>query len=105
MDKSIDQGGYRNGYEERVLNTKAVISLVLGCVSLLLILLTLIGLVIAIIGFFVSYVSLKEIHKTNQQGYGLAVAGLTCNTLAIIIPLLMLIVSLLFFTPAEMRMF
>ncbi|MDV2682772.1 DUF4190 domain-containing protein [Alkalihalophilus lindianensis] len=72
----------------------------------MLTLFTLVGLITAIIGFALSHVSLKEIHRiSRQQGYGLAVAGLTCNALAIILPFILLILSLLFFTPTEMRMF
>ncbi|KHF38205.1 DUF4190 domain-containing protein [Halalkalibacter okhensis] len=86
------------------MNTKAIISLILGSVSLILTSLTLLGLILAIVGFIIGFLSLREIHKTGQKGRGVAIAGLTCNTLAIVIPLMIIIVHLLFLTPADFRL-
>lgn len=48
----------------------------------------------SIVGFIVSYFSLKETYITRHRGYGFAMTGLICNTLAIILPLL---ITLVFF--------
>ncbi|WP_096155391.1 DUF4190 domain-containing protein [Bacillus sp. FJAT-45066] len=90
------------------MNTKGIISLILGSVSFILTFLTPIGfifsLVIAIVGFFIGFLSLREIHKTNHRGRGFAIAGLTCNTLAITIPLIIIIIHLLFLTPTDFKL-
>jgi hypothetical protein len=84
------------------MNTKAIISLILGSVSLILTL-SQIGFILAIVGFFIGFLSLREIHKRSQRGRGVAIAGLSCNALAITIPLIMIIIHLLFLTPTDFR--
>ncbi|MDT8862590.1 DUF4190 domain-containing protein [Alkalihalobacillus sp. MEB130] len=86
------------------MNTKAIFSLILGSVSIILTFLTPLGFIFAIVGFYIGFLSLREIHKTGQQGRRVAIAGLTCNTLAITIPLIIMIIHLLFLTPADFRL-
>ena len=90
------------------MNTKGIISLILGSVSFILTFLTpisfIFAFIIAVIGFYIGFISLREVHKTNQRGRGLAIAGLTVNTLAITIPLIVLIIHLLFLTPTEFQL-
>ena len=90
------------------MNTKGIISLILGSVSFILTFLTpisyIVAFIIAVVGFYIGFLSLREIHKTNQRGRKLAIAGLTCNTLAITIPLIVVIIHLLFLTPTEFKL-
>ncbi|MGM9986974.1 MAG: DUF4190 domain-containing protein [Bacillaceae bacterium] len=69
-------------------NNKAVIGLVLGILSILI---PGIGGVLSIIGIVVSIIATKEIKRTNENGRGLAVAGLICSIVGILIQVLVLI--------------
>ncbi|GKU78166.1 DUF4190 domain-containing protein [Paenibacillus sp. L3-i20] len=57
-------------------NGKAIAGLVLGICSLVI---PYIGFLPGIVGFILSILSLKEIKKSNEQGRGLAIAGLVTS--------------------------
>ncbi|OIU69856.1 DUF4190 domain-containing protein [Rossellomorea aquimaris] len=63
-------------------NEKAVISFILGIVSLFLIQ---IGLIVGIIGVVIARKSLNEIKSRSENGRSFAVAGLIINILGIVI--------------------
>ncbi|ART76999.1 hypothetical protein B4U37_13505 [Sutcliffiella horikoshii] len=74
-------------------NTKAIISLVFGIVSILL---PLIGSIFAIIGLVCYFVAKKEIVLTGEKGHGISVAGLVCSVAGLIIHLLGLLAIVAF---------
>nr|WP_082003424.1 DUF4190 domain-containing protein [Sporosarcina sp. ZBG7A] len=61
-----------------------MISLTLGILSILV---PLIGLVLGVLGLVFSRSATKEIVKTNENGKGLATAGLICSVVGIVIQL------------------
>jgi len=63
-------------------NSKSIISLTLGILSIIV---PLVGLVLGIIGLVLSRIATKEISKRNENGRGLAISGLICNVIGIII--------------------
>ncbi|WP_174727114.1 DUF4190 domain-containing protein [Mesobacillus harenae] len=75
-------------------NSKAVISLTLGILSIFL---PLIGLLLAVIGIVVSYIAMKEIKKSNEDGRGFAIAGLTCSIVGVVIQLFFVLIAVLSF--------
>ncbi|WP_327440784.1 DUF4190 domain-containing protein [Lysinibacillus mangiferihumi] len=57
-------------------------SLTLGILSIVI---PFIGLILGIIGVVLSRIATKEIAKRNENGKGLAIFGLICNVIGIII--------------------
>jgi hypothetical protein len=57
-------------------NGKSIAALVLGILSIML---PYIGFIIGIIAIVFSAISLKEIKKKQEQGRGMAIAGLVCG--------------------------
>ena len=80
--------------EKTQTNSNSVISLTLGILSILL---PMIGVILGIIGFIFSRIALKEILNTNENGRGLATAGLICSVVGGITQLFGLLGFLLFF--------
>jgi hypothetical protein len=69
-------------------NNSSVISLTVGILSLFI---PFIGLVLGIIGIVFSRKAVKQMNKTNENGKGLATAGLICSIVGIIIQVLMVL--------------
>ncbi|WP_010096951.1 DUF4190 domain-containing protein [Ornithinibacillus scapharcae] len=69
-------------------NTKSVISLTIGILSILI---PIFGLIPGIIGVIVSRKAAMEIKQTNEDGRGLVTSGLICSSLGIIIQILAVI--------------
>lgn len=72
-------------------NGKSIAALVLGILSLLI---PWVGIILGIIGIILARLSLNEIKENNQNGKGMAIAGLT--TSIICLSIYALIVILLF---------
>ncbi|TRM08319.1 DUF4190 domain-containing protein [Lentibacillus cibarius] len=77
-----------------VTSDKAIASLVLGILSILI---PFIGLVLGIIGIIFSRKATKELVKTNERGQGLATSGLLCSIVGIVFQLFA-VIGLLAFT-------
>ncbi|ADC51540.1 hypothetical protein BpOF4_17495 [Alkalihalophilus pseudofirmus OF4] len=86
------------------LNTKSIVSLTFGVTALFIGYFSLAGIAIASIGFILAFLSLREIHYTAQRGRALAVAALTCNALAILLPLITIMINLILLTPVDFKM-
>ena len=76
-------------------NNSAVISLTVGILSLFI---PFIGLILGIIGIVFSRKAVKQMNKTNENGRGLATAGLICSIVGIIMQLLMVLGYVAFFS-------
>lgn len=57
-------------------NSKSIVALVLGILSIVI---PYIGLIIGIIAIVFASLSFKEIKKTGEQGRGMTIAGLVCG--------------------------
>jgi len=71
----------RNLVKKTETNSKSIISLTLGVLSIIV---PLLGLVLGIIGVVLSRIAAKEIAKRNEGGKGLAISGLICSVVGII---------------------
>ena len=80
--------------EKTQTNSKSVISLTLGVLSIVI---PAIGLVLGIIGIVISRIGKKEIEKTNENGRGLATAGFICSIVGIAIHLFWILLAILSF--------
>jgi hypothetical protein len=78
--------------ERKVLNRKAVTSLVLGVLSIALYFW--VGFILGVIGLIIGIVALKEIRLNEQSGRKAgrktAITGIVCSCLGIIIPILLM---------------
>lgn len=68
--------------EKTETNSNSIISLTLGILSIIV---PFIGLVLGIIGVVLSRKATKEIAKRNESGRGLAISGLICSIVGIVI--------------------
>ncbi|WP_096154092.1 MULTISPECIES: DUF4190 domain-containing protein [Bacillus] len=83
-------------------NIHAILSLIFGIMSLLGMMFTLIfGIVFALPGFILGIIGIKKTSTTNQPGRSLALAGLICSFLGLVLPLIIFIITILFFTPSD----
>ncbi|NHC38940.1 DUF4190 domain-containing protein [Bacillus sp. MM2020_1] len=76
-------------------NNNSVISLTIGILSLFI---PFIGAVLGIIGIVFSRKAVKQINKTNENGRGLATAGLICSIVGIIFQLLAVVGYVAYFS-------
>lgn len=81
--------------EKNQTNNNSVISLTLGILSLFI---PFIGLILGIIGIIFSRKAEKQINNTNENGRGLATAGLICSIIGIILQLLMVLGYVAYFS-------
>lgn len=72
-------------------NSTSILSLTLGILSFLI---PFIGLVVGILGIVFSKKATKEIMKSNEAGKGLAISGLICSLVGIIIQLFIILAFL-----------
>jgi hypothetical protein len=84
-----------NMVENNQTNSKSVVSLTLGVLSILI---PFMGLVLGVIGIVVSRKAAKEIAVSNEGGSGLAISGLICSAVGIIIQLFMVFSYIAFIT-------
>ncbi|KYG96502.1 DUF4190 domain-containing protein [Paenibacillus sp. SEL1] len=78
-------------------NSKAVASMVLGILSVVI---PYLGLIIGIVGIILSSLSLKEINRHGEQGRGMAIAGLVCSIIGTLIYTLIIIFIVIVFIVA-----
>jgi len=91
------QYSYPPGYAQpQTTNTKSIVALILGILSIVV---PYIGIIIGIIGIIFSALSLKELGQKPEKGRGLAVAGLVLSIIGTVIYfLLILLISLALFS-------
>lgn len=75
-------------------NGKAVTSMILGIVSLVI---PFVGLITGIIGLILANSSLKEIKLYNQEGKGMAIAGKVCSIIAICMYAIAILIFIIIF--------
>ncbi|MBO0960044.1 DUF4190 domain-containing protein [Neobacillus sp. MM2021_6] len=76
-------------------NNSSVVALTVGILSLFI---PFLGLILGIIGIVFSRIAVKQMNITNENGRGLATAGLICSIVGIIIQLLMVLGYVAFFS-------
>jgi uncharacterized membrane protein len=81
--------------EKNQTNNHSVISLTVGILSLFI---PFIGVILGIIGIVFSRKAVKQIDKTNENGRGLATAGLICSIVGIILQVFMVLGYVAFFS-------
>ena len=69
-------------------NTKAIVSLVLGVISLLI---TYLGLFTSIVGIILSRVATREIEERGEKGSDIALGGLITSIVGLVLQLFILI--------------
>ncbi|WP_060664106.1 DUF4190 domain-containing protein [Bacillus sp. CHD6a] len=90
--------------ETEKMNSNAVLSLILGIISIISCIISFLSMLFAVPGFVLGVIGLNEIHKTDQLGKGYAKAGLVCSLIGIILPLIIILISLLFFESTDFIM-
>ncbi|MCG1023580.1 DUF4190 domain-containing protein [Sutcliffiella horikoshii] len=86
------------------LNSNAILSFILGILSILCCVISFLSMLFAVPGFVLALIGLNEIQKKDQIGRGYAKAGLICSIIGMLLPLLIILVSLLFFESTDFIM-
>lgn len=71
-----------------VTNDKAIISLIFGVCSIIVIS-SMVGFVLGIIGLILGIIGLSEIKRLNQEGRLIVIFGIVCSSLSILLPILL----------------
>ncbi|MBS4201106.1 DUF4190 domain-containing protein [Bacillus sp. FJAT-49732] len=77
--------------EKAQTNSKSVISLTLGILSIFI---PMFGIALGVIGLVFSRIGIKEIEKTNENGRGIATAGFICSIVGAVIHLLWILLDI-----------
>lgn len=85
-------------------NTKAIISLTLGILSILFSMFYMFSILFGIVSLILGVIALKETKYSNQPGRGLAEAGVVCSIVGIIFSLAMIVIISLFLSPVDFRL-
>ncbi|HLS08904.1 DUF4190 domain-containing protein [Lentibacillus sp.] len=76
------------------INSHSIVSLTLGILSIFI---PFIGFILGIIGIIMSRKATKEMDKTNQTGRGLAISGLICSLVGIVMQIFIVLGFIAFF--------
>lgn len=74
-------------------NSKAIVSLIMGVLSLLI---PFIGIILGILGLIFAAKSKQEIKLTGETGNGLVTAGKVCSIIGIILNVIVILIFLVF---------
>lgn len=80
--------------ENAQINSHSIVSLTLGILSIFI---PFIGFILGIIGIIMSRKATKEMDKTNQTGRGLAISGLICSLVGIVMQIFIVLGFIAFF--------
>lgn len=80
-----------NVKESTKVNNKAVLTLVLGLLSIFISIIVAFGFITGIIGITVGFLGLREIKRFNQKGKSLATIGISTCIIGIFLPVLFMI--------------
>ncbi|MDR4926277.1 DUF4190 domain-containing protein [Peribacillus simplex] len=75
-------------------NSKAIVALIMGVLSLLI---PFIGIILGILGLIFASKSKQEIKLTGESGNGLVTAGKVCSIIGIILNVIVILIFLVFF--------
>ena len=81
-----------------VTNGKATTSLILGVISILLVFVPFLGLILGVIGLILGIIGLIDIKDSKQVGKKLAISGIVCSSLGILLPLVLAVIAYLALT-------
>lgn len=84
-----------------ITNHKAIASLILGVIAILLSLIPLAGIIIGILGIILGIIGIGEIKRLKQAGKKIAVFGIVCSSIGILLPIIAAIIGYIVFMNIE----
>ena len=98
MMNTINGGTGRYSSNKSKTNVKAITSLVFGSsLSIIFMIISLIGITFAIIGLVFGFIGLNEIKRFKQEGRKMALAGVICSSIGVLLPILLAIIAYIAF--------
>ncbi|WP_226666233.1 DUF4190 domain-containing protein [Metabacillus litoralis] len=88
---------YQNKSENPITNGKAIATLILGILSILAIAFSGLGLLLGVTGLILGIIGLNEIKRFGHEGRKMAIVGIVCSCLSILITLFLIVVGVLLF--------
>ncbi|NJP37561.1 DUF4190 domain-containing protein [Alkalicoccus luteus] len=86
------------GIDQQQTNSRALMALIFGILSIVLFLLPIGGIIFALLGIVLGIIGRREARANMEKGSGYALAGIICGIVGLIIPVLMGVLALLFFS-------
>lgn len=86
------EGDKMENQQQQITNGKAIASMVLGILSIII---PYIGIILGILGIIFAKKSFGEINANNQNGRGMAITGLTTSIIGLAIYVLLILIILL----------
>ncbi|AIF42880.1 DUF4190 domain-containing protein [Virgibacillus sp. SK37] len=74
-------------------NSKATASLILGVISIVLLIIPFAGLILAVVGLTLGIIGWREIKRLKQEGKKIAISGIVCSSLGILLPMISSIIA------------
>ncbi len=84
-----------NMVEKNGTNGKATTAMILGIVSILTVIIPFIGIILGVVGLIFGILGRKEIKRFNQEGNKMAVAGIICSVIGILLPIVLIVLTLM----------
>ena len=97
MMSTINGGTGRYSSNRSKMNGKAITSLVFGILSIIFMIISLLGITFAIIGLVFGFIGLNEIKRFKQEGRKMALAGVICSSIGVLLPILLAIIAYIAF--------
>ncbi|WP_444684417.1 DUF4190 domain-containing protein [Alkalicoccus luteus] len=84
--------------EEQQTNSRALMALIFGILSIVLFLLPIGGIIFALLGIVLGFIGRRETRANLEKGSGLALAGIICGIIGLLIPAAMAVLAFFFFS-------
>lgn len=88
---------YQNKLENPITNGKAIAAFILGILSILAIAFSGLGLLLGVTGLILGIIGLNEIKRFGHEGRKMAITGIVCSCLSILITLFLIVAGVLLF--------
>ncbi len=81
------------GSEKAMTNRKTIVSLIISILAVLFFFAPIFGIILGVIGLIFGIVGLNEVKKMKQSGKGLAIWGISLNSIGIVLPIIFMIIG------------
>lgn len=89
--------------KSNITNGKATASLVLGILSIVFLIIPLLGIILGVVGIVLGIIGLQEAKRLEQRGKKIAVSGIICSSLGILLPVFLAILAGIVFLNGEIN--
>ncbi|BCB04201.1 DUF4190 domain-containing protein [Bacillus sp. KH172YL63] len=82
-----------NTAETKITNGKATAAMILGILSIVSIIIPIASLILGVTGLILGILGRKEIKRFQQEGRKMALAGIICSVIGILLPIILTVLT------------